>query len=287
MIRGPETHRTRLSPYFLSARIVTGLLFFQHGAEKLWGFAGGRIDHNLGTLRGFAGPLEVVGGILIVFGLFTRFTAFILCGEMAVAYFRSWAPRGFFPIQNGGEEAVLFCFIYLWLVSAGAGPWSLDNLIEKSRFSQRGRISDAIAPWEGYGLSVMRIIVAFTFCLQGFRLAFGLLPALAGRRFGMPMPLDLLPPLVGYWEIIGGIVLMAGLLTRPAAMISSMIALAAYFYGAAPRGVWPIRNGGNEVLLYALVFGYLTASGAGAWSLDQVRARSARHKGKISRAAAF
>jgi putative oxidoreductase len=288
MKQAPETRRKRLSPYLLSAaRILVGLLFLQHGAEKLWGFAGGRIDHNFGTLRGFAGPLEVTGGILIVLGLFTRVTAFILCGEMAVAYFKAWAPRGFFPIQNGGEEAVLFCFIYLWLVTAGAGEWSLDNLVENSHPSQRRTIRDTIASWDGYGLSVARIILGFTFCLHGSRLAFGLLPAIAGRRIGLPMALDLLPPFVGYWEIVGGILLMLGLFTKPTALISSIVAVAAYLYGAAPRGVWPIRNGGNEVILYAIVFGYLAASGAGVWSLDQVRTRGARHKGELAGRAAI
>ena len=124
----------RWTPYLLSAiRIAVGLLFFQHGAEKIWGFAGGRIDHNFATLHGFAGPLEVVGGLLITLGLFTRPCAFILCGEMAVAYFTRWAPRGFWPITNGGEEAVLFCFVYVWLVAAGAGPWSLDYFLSGRR----------------------------------------------------------------------------------------------------------------------------------------------------------
>ena len=112
-------------------RIAVGLLFFQHGAEKIWGFAGGRIDHNFGSLHGIAGPIEVIGGGLLIAGLFTRTASFILCGEMAVAYFSRWAPRGFWPITNGGEEAVLFCFLFLWLVSAGAGPWSLDYLIQR------------------------------------------------------------------------------------------------------------------------------------------------------------
>jgi putative oxidoreductase len=120
----------RWTPYLLSVlRIAIGLLFFQHGAEKLWGFAGGRIDHNFGTLHGFAGPLEILGGLLMTLGLFTRATAFILSGEMAVAYFSRWAPRGFWPITNGGEEAVIYCFLYLWLVTAGGGPWSLDEWI--------------------------------------------------------------------------------------------------------------------------------------------------------------
>jgi putative oxidoreductase len=122
------------TPYFLSfLRMAIGLLFFQHGAEKLWGFAGGRVDLNFGTLHGFAGPLEVAGGSLMILGLFTRATAFILCGEMAVAYFTRWAPRGLWPINNGGEEAVIFCFLFLWLVTAGGGPWSLDDLLRKKQ----------------------------------------------------------------------------------------------------------------------------------------------------------
>jgi putative oxidoreductase len=271
MNQGLDTTRNALGPYLLSAvRVVIGLLFFQHGAEKLWGFAGGRIDHDFATLRGFAGPLEVAGGIFIALGLFTRFTAFILCGEMAVAYFKSWAPRGLFPIQNGGEEAVLFCYIYLWLVTAGAGKWSLDYLIRKNRPPQRGTIKEMIASWDWYGLSIVRMILAFIFCLHGFRLALGLLPALAGRRVSVPIALDVLPRFVGYWEIVGGILLFLGLFARPTAMISSMLAVAAYFYEAAPRGLWPIRNGGNETLLYAVVFAYIAAVGGGGWSLDRL-----------------
>lgn len=262
-----ETPRNALPSLLSIVRILTGLLFFQHGAEKLWGFAGGRIDHDFSTLRGFAGPLEVIGGTLIALGLFTRFTAFILCGEMAVAYFRSWAPRGFIHIQNGGEEAVLFCYLYLWLVTAGPGKWSLDYLIERNRNS--GGVRKTVASWQGYGLSIVRMIFAFTFCLHGFRLAFGLLPALAGRRIATAMALDLLPRFLGYWEIVGGILLFLGLLSRPAAAISSVVAIAAYLYGAAPRGVWPIRNGGNEALLYALVFAYIAFAGDAAWSLDR------------------
>jgi putative oxidoreductase len=122
------------TPWLLSiVRIAVGLLFFQHGAEKIWGFAGGRMDHNYWTMHGFAGPLEVGGGLLLILGLFSRSTAFILCGEMAVVYFTRWAPRGFWPITNGGEEAVIFCFLFLWLMAAGPGPWSIDSLIEQTR----------------------------------------------------------------------------------------------------------------------------------------------------------
>jgi putative oxidoreductase len=112
-------------------RIVLGAMFIQHGTEKLWAFPSGRVDHNFAQIHGIAGPIEFLGGILLVLGLFTRTTAFILCGEMAVAYFHSWAPRGFFPIANGGEGCVAYCYAYLWLVFAGAGPWSLDYLLHK------------------------------------------------------------------------------------------------------------------------------------------------------------
>ena len=85
-----------------------------------------------GSLIWTAGFLEVVGGLLLVLGLFTRPVAFLLCGEMAVAYFRQHAPRGFWPIINGGELAVLYCFVFLYLALAGPGPVSLDRVLRPS-----------------------------------------------------------------------------------------------------------------------------------------------------------
>ena len=257
------------TPCLLSAvRIVVGLLFFQHGAEKLWGFAGGRIDRDFASLRGMAGPIEVVGGGLIVLGLFTRTTAFILCGEMAVAYFRSWAPRGFWPINNGGEEAVLCCYIFLWLVTAGPGSFGLDAVLQRKRHYHS--MKEKIALWEPQARSVLRIVLAFVFILHGFRNLFGFFPALAGRRGAVPMALDALPPLFGTLELAGGALLFFGLFTRPAAVVLAVQLAAAYWYSAVPRGGWPIRNGGNEVLFYFLVFAYLAADGAGVWSLDEL-----------------
>lgn len=111
-------------------RIVAGFTFSEHGLQKLLGLFGGHVAQPL-TLYGLAGYLETFGGLLIVLGLFTRPVAFILCGEMAVAYFKQHAPGGFWPIVNHGELAVLYCFIYLYLVTAGPGPWSLDALLRK------------------------------------------------------------------------------------------------------------------------------------------------------------
>lgn len=119
--------------YVLSLlRMVAGALFACHGFQKLagWPVAAGPRPH-MWSLLWIAGILESAGGLLILAGLFTRPIAFLLCGEMAVAYFHAHFPRGFWPIKNGGEPAVLFCFVFLYLVAAGAGPLSLDRLVRR------------------------------------------------------------------------------------------------------------------------------------------------------------
>ena len=122
--------------YALSVlRMVAGLLFALHGFQKVFGMFGGIGGHGatppMWSEFWVAGVLESVGGVAVVLGLFTRPVAFPLCGEMAVAYFRAHFPHAFWPIQNGGELAVLFCFIFLYLVAAGPGPISLDRLLRR------------------------------------------------------------------------------------------------------------------------------------------------------------
>jgi len=116
-------------------RIVVGFTFSLHGLEKLFRMFGGLGGHgariHLFSMIGLAGFLEAFGGILLILGLFAVPVAFILAGEMAVAYFKVHFPRGFSPIQNGGELAVVYCFIFLYLFTAGPGPASADHLIRK------------------------------------------------------------------------------------------------------------------------------------------------------------
>jgi putative oxidoreductase len=117
-----------LVPYLQSAlRIAAALIFLAHGTQKLFAFPGGA-RMPLMSLFGAAGAIELVGGALMVLGLFTRPVAFVLAVEMAAAYFRVHAPRGTWPILNGGELAVLFGFIWLFFSAAGPGPLSLDAL---------------------------------------------------------------------------------------------------------------------------------------------------------------
>ena len=122
-------------------RIVTGLLYLQSGLNKFFNFppAATQRPYELFTLApGLAGILEVGGGILLVFGLFTRPAAFILSGEMAFAYFMAHPPRAFYPYSNGGSLAVLYCFVFLYLWLAGGGAWSFDRLLRRGAASTSG-----------------------------------------------------------------------------------------------------------------------------------------------------
>ncbi len=122
----------RWSQYMLSIlRIISALLFMQHGAQKLFGFMApmNATSHPLFSLMGIGGVLEFFGGLLLVSGLFTRPVAFILSGEMAVAYFMVHAPKAFWPIQNGGDLAFLWSFVFFYIAVAGGGAWSLDRLL--------------------------------------------------------------------------------------------------------------------------------------------------------------
>ncbi len=121
----------RWQPQILSIlRIMTALLMLQYGMAKLVGFPAVPIFQGLKlfSLYGIAGIIELAGSVLLLFGLFTRPVAFILSGEMAFAYFMGHFPKNFIPLLNGGNEAVLFCFVFLYLACAGPGPWSVDAL---------------------------------------------------------------------------------------------------------------------------------------------------------------
>jgi putative oxidoreductase len=121
--------RTAWSPQLLSVlRIVAAFLYMLHGTQKLFGVppSAGGTTVALASRLGAAGVIEIVGGLLILLGLFTRLAAFICSGEMAFVYFLAHAPRGWLPNANGGELPVLYCFIFLYLAAAGGGAWSLD-----------------------------------------------------------------------------------------------------------------------------------------------------------------
>jgi len=124
------TNLAKASPYILSLlRIVTALLFIEHGLQKYFGFPSAGPPMN--TLLYVQGAIEVIGGILLLVGAFTRPVAFILAGDMAVAYFMAHFSRSFFPAMNSGDAAVLFCFVFFYLFFAGGGAWSVDRAVFK------------------------------------------------------------------------------------------------------------------------------------------------------------
>ena len=119
---------SKYAPEVLSiARIVIGLIFLEHGTSKLLDFPHGPVQPALGSLIGVQGIIEIVGGVLFVIGFLTRPVAFILAGDMAFAYFMAHAPKGAFPMLNGGDAAILYCFVYLIYFVSGPGRWSVDG----------------------------------------------------------------------------------------------------------------------------------------------------------------
>jgi len=116
------SHKTRI---YALLRIVSGLLFSVHGFQKMFGVLGRAEPVELTSQLGVAAIVEVVGGLSIALGFFTSIWAFIASGQMAVAYFQSHLPRGFWPVQNGGEPAVLFCFLFLYIAAVGTGKWGI------------------------------------------------------------------------------------------------------------------------------------------------------------------
>jgi len=119
-------------PVFCIARLIIGLMFASHGGQLVLGMFGGMSGSDSMMMQ-VGGWIQLVGGFMIAFGLFTRLAAFISSGEMAVAYFMMHASRGFFPIMNHGELAVFYCWFFLFVVFYGAGRWSIDGLICKGK----------------------------------------------------------------------------------------------------------------------------------------------------------
>jgi putative oxidoreductase len=121
-----EKTLTAFAPYaYALLRMVAGFLFVCHGGQKIFGWFGGK-PVPLVSMLGAAGIIEIVLGSLMIIGLFTRYAAFIASGEMAVAYFIGHFPKSFWPLENSGEPAVLFCFIFLYIATQGSGIWSVD-----------------------------------------------------------------------------------------------------------------------------------------------------------------
>lgn len=142
-----DTLVTEWAPRLLSVlRIVAALIFMLHGTQKLFGFPprmGGAPGPEVFSLLWIGAILELVGGALLILGLFTRPVAFVLSGEMAVAYWMFHHPRNLFPTLNGGDAAILYCFVFLFLAAAGGGVWSLDRVLRRNQVPE-GAVGPAV-----------------------------------------------------------------------------------------------------------------------------------------------
>lgn len=145
-----EVGIARRAPYALALlRIVSGLIFLGHGTQKFLAFPAGESAGSgwaLNNPGAFAGVVELTAGALIAIGLFTRPAAFLASGTMAVAYWMAHAPQDFFPVNNGGDAAILYCFVFLYLVFAGPGVWSVDELRARRRSITAERTKSLSAP---------------------------------------------------------------------------------------------------------------------------------------------
>lgn len=251
-------------------RGVAGLLFWQHGVQKLFGWFGGTPAPPF-SLFWCAGVLESVGGPLILVGLFTQPVAFLLCGEMAVAFLTQHLPRGFWPIQNQGVVPLQFCFIFLLLATAGPGRLSVDGSLDRGAEGRRDRLSQKLREFYPVALPLLRIMTAFLFVQFGVRKFFGWLG-------GRPVEFPGLRWLAGVLETFGSPFIALGALSRPLAFILSGEMATAFWTAHFPRGFagqgfWPIQNGGEGSVLFCFIYLFLVTAGPGKPSVDSLLSR--------------
>lgn len=249
----------RLSPVARSLlRAVAGLLFWQHGMQKLLGWFGGPVFPAF-SLLWFAAVLESIGGPLLAIGLLTRPVAFVLAGEMLVAYRIGHVLLGFWPVRNGGVQALQFCCIFVHLAAAGPGSLAVDSFL--SAKTSLNKWLEKLAP---ITLAILRVGSAFLFWQYGAS-------KFVGWFGGHRVPLFQLHWFAGVMEFFGAPLLALGLFTRLLAFLYSGEMAVAYWTSHFPRGpgVWPIQNGGEPAVLFCFIYLYLLTAGPGAFSIKR------------------
>jgi putative oxidoreductase len=243
-------------------RVLAGLLFMQHGWQKLFGWLGGQTAPVF-SLFWFAGLLETIGGPLILLGLLTRPVSFVLAGEMLVAYLMAHHSQGPWPVRNGGVPALLFGLIFLHLAAAGAGKLSLDSVRGVSGIERWA------ARFSGATLAILRIGSGFLFWQYGAM-------KFAGWFGGRRVTQISLRWLAGILEFFGGPLIALGLFTRALGFLLAGEMAVAFWTSHVPRGpsFWPIQNGGEPAALFCFIFLYLVTSGPGRAGLDGLKRKS-------------
>jgi putative oxidoreductase len=263
----------KLSPYLLSLlRITVGIVFIRHGMQLVFGFPFGGMNHDFTKLAGIAGPMTLVGGALVILGLFTRPVTFILSGMMAVAFFAdSVARNGNLWTLKDGEAAVFYCFAYLFIAASGPGVLSLDHWIWRKYADP---YPFASPKWTPYLLSLMRFMIGYMYIQHGMEKLWGFPSGRIDHNFLS------LHGFAGLLELPGGILMMLGLFTRPTSFILSGQMAVAYWARWAPRGFWRSLIVGESSIYFCFAYLLMSAIGGGPWSLDRVLIHS-RVRGKL------
>lgn len=254
-------------------RIMTGLLIIQHGLAKIVGFPAIEAYAGLPLLSppGAAGFVELIGGALLILGLWTRPAALIIAVNLAFFLVTGYLPKGFHPLVAGSTLTILYLLSCLYLSSAGAGRWSVDA--SRSSGAAMDKFNSTLADFEPTALSIYRIFTGLLLFQYGLAKIYKipLLPAF----------LDISPlvTVAGVLELVGGALLILGLFTRPVAFILSGQMAFAYFIGhmfedglAAPALI-PLLNGGNAAILFCFACFHLACAGGGPWTLDATRGK--------------
>jgi putative oxidoreductase len=262
-----KTSLTKAAPVVLSiARIVIGFLVLWHGLIKIVGFPAGQGEQlPVMSWMGLTGIIELVGGALMMLGLFTRPVAAAIFLDMTISYMVLNLPQGFFTLRNDGEAPMTYAVFFLFVTAAGAGPLAVDWFIKRK--SGNAPTSSLDAPGASITLAIMRIAVAFMFIQHGFQKYLGFFGSRVDhdwsgiRAWGGVME-TFLSPLLG-----------AGLFVRPISFLLSGEMAVAYFTRWAKPGLWESLPRGEASIYFCYIFLFMFTAGGGAWALDDVISR--------------
>jgi putative oxidoreductase len=255
-------------------RVILAFVLSLHGLHKVFGVfvLGGRRNNPpmaLETLPHMVGYLELAGGILLLLGLFARPVAALLLAETIYAYFTAGLPHGILPMRNSSQESTIEGFVLLYFLFAGAGAWSLDELLRsKAQPDPQGArtVASVMDDWAPYVLSIVRIGIALLFFQHGLEKFFGL----PSGRVGPPMPFLGQRWFSAVLEFGGGLLLASGLFSRVVSFILCGEMAVAYFVSWVPQGKWLPITGSEECVMFCFTFLWLVASGPGPVGLDSL-----------------